>query len=342
MRKNTTTHSALVPDTHNRDYPMYDWPTRHRAILDHTAGREAGVVFIGDSITHRWGGAPVDPSDTTPKTGLSAWSTYFGAWHPVNLGCGYDRTENVLWRIKHDQVDDLHVRAFVLLIGTNNIGINTPQEIRDGIVAIIDQLHRRHPAAHILLLGVLPRGPTPDDAGRLAAMEVNRLLARLRRPYLKFTDIGGVLLERDGSIAATTMPDYLHLSEVAYRAMAGAIRPHLEALLGIANGVPIDLWPNQALTPIAETVDENGYIRQVAVSQVVPFLPPAEKANGTAILVCPVARIASLTGRRMSSGWRGALIRRASRSLACATGHHRRLRMCPVTPWKTCAARSAW
>ncbi len=71
-------HSALVPDTHNRDYPMYDWPTRHRAILQHTAGREAGVVFIGDSITHRWGVAPVDLSDTTPKTGLSAWATFSG------------------------------------------------------------------------------------------------------------------------------------------------------------------------------------------------------------------------------------------------------------------------
>lgn len=35
------------------------------------------------------------------------------------------------------------------------------------------------------------------------------------------------------------------------------------------------------------TVDENLYVRNVAVSQVVPFLPPAEKANGTAILVCP-------------------------------------------------------
>jgi len=72
-----------------------------------------------------------------------------------------------------------------------------------------------------------------------------------------------------------------------HRAMAGAIVPLLEDWLGVANGVPIDLWPHLALTPMAETVDENLYVRNVAVSQVVPFLPPAEKANGTAILVCP-------------------------------------------------------
>jgi acetyl esterase/lipase/lysophospholipase L1-like esterase len=288
MQKTTKQpHSALVPDNHNRDYPMYDWPTRHRAILQHTAGREADVVFIGDSITHRWGGAPFDPSDTTPKTGLSAWNTYFGGWNPVNLGCGYDRTENVLWRLENGQVDGMRVRAFVLLIGTNNIGLNTPREIRDGIVAIVDQLHRRHPKAHILVLGVLPRGATPNDAGRLAAAEINLLLARLRRPYLKFADIGDVLLQRDGSIAVTTMPDYVHPTEASYRAMANAIVPLLEGWLGVANGVPVDLWPHLALTPIAETVDENLYVRNVAVSQVVPFLPPVGTGNGTAIVICP-------------------------------------------------------
>ena len=80
------------------------------------------------------------------------------------------------------------------------------------------------------------------------------------------------------------MYDDLHPTEVAYHAKASAIRLHLEAVLGVTNGVPIDLWPHLALTPIAETVDENLYVRNVAVSQVVPFLPPAEKANGTAFL----------------------------------------------------------
>jgi acetyl esterase/lipase/lysophospholipase L1-like esterase len=287
MQKPQQPNSAVVPDTHNRDYPMYDWPTRHRAICEYTTGREADVVFFGDSITHRWGGAPYDPTDTTPKTGLAAWNAYFGNWRCVNLGCGYDRTENVLWRIANGQADGLQARVFVLLIGTNNIGLNTPREIRDGIVAVADELHRRHPEARILVLGVLPRGSTPEDAGRQAAAEVNRLLARLRRPYLRFADIGGVLLERDGSIAPTTMPDFLHPTEVAYRAMAAAIVPHLEEWLGVANGVPIDLWPDRVLTPMAEAVDENLYVRNVAVPQVVPFLPPAGTGNGTAIVICP-------------------------------------------------------
>jgi hypothetical protein len=37
-------------------------------------------------------------------------------------------------------------------------------------------------------------------------------------------------MKSDGTISRTTMPDYLHPTEVTYRAMAGAIRPHLEAV----------------------------------------------------------------------------------------------------------------
>jgi len=54
-----------------------------------------------------------------------------------------------------------------------------------------------------------------------------------------------------------------------------------------ADRVPIALWPGRALTPIEETIDENGHVRNVAVPRVFPFLPPDGTGNGTAILICP-------------------------------------------------------
>jgi acetyl esterase/lipase len=57
----------------------------------------------------------------------------------------------------------------------------------------------------------------------------------------------------------------------------------------IVMGNPVFLWPNQALAATAdtETVDDSGIVRCVSVPKVVPFLPPVNKAKGTAILVCP-------------------------------------------------------
>ena len=49
----------------------------------------------------------------------------------------------------------------------------------------------------------------------------------------------------------------------------------------------LDLWPDQAARSVVETVDGNGYVHNVAAPKVVPFLPSAGKANGTAILICP-------------------------------------------------------
>jgi lysophospholipase L1-like esterase len=108
------------------------------------------VIFLGDSITHGW-------------EGQKAWQEHFGAFKPVNLGIGGDQTGHVLWRITDGhELDQLQPKAAVIMIGTNNIGGHSAQQIAGGIKAIVEELKRQKPQIKILVLGVFPRGGSGD------------------------------------------------------------------------------------------------------------------------------------------------------------------------------------
>jgi lysophospholipase L1-like esterase len=108
------------------------------------------VIFLGDSITHGW-------------EGQKAWQEHFGPFKPVNLGIGGDQTGHVLWRITDGhELDHLNPKMAVIMIGTNNIGGNTAQQIAGGIMAIVEELKRQKPHIKILVLGVFPRGNAAD------------------------------------------------------------------------------------------------------------------------------------------------------------------------------------
>ena len=81
----------------------------------------------------------------------------------MNLGIGGDQTGHVLWRITDGhELDHLNPKAAVLMIGTNNIGGYTAQQIAGGIKAIVEELKRQKPHIKVLVLGVFPRGSASD------------------------------------------------------------------------------------------------------------------------------------------------------------------------------------
>src|SRR4051794_27771196 len=130
----------------NRDIP------RHRDFLKRIEeSKGAGdVIFLGDSITHGW-------------EGQKAWQEHFGSFKPVNLGIGGDQTGHVLWRITEGhELENLKPKAAVIMIGTNNIGGHTAQQIAGGIKAIVEELKKQKPDIKILVLGVFPRGGSSD------------------------------------------------------------------------------------------------------------------------------------------------------------------------------------
>ena len=221
-------NTALVPLTQNRDWKSYDWVVRHSEILalNKPGAIRADVVFIGDSITHFWSGEP----KAKRVAGKDSWEKWIAPHHPINLGYGWDRTENVLWRLRHGEVAGLKPKAFVVLIGTNNLsGFNPPAETAQGVAEVCREIRRQAPQTKVLLLAILPRQAKPD-ATRQRVTDTNKLLqaqaAQIADAYLDLTD---KLIEADGTISKETMNDYLHPTNKGYEVMGAAIDTQLKA-----------------------------------------------------------------------------------------------------------------
>lgn len=220
--------ATLVPCTQDRDFPIYDWAKRHAAVTKIAADRKASLVFIGDSITQMFGGEPHDRS----QPGKDVWEKFYAKRNAANLGFGYDYLENTLWRLRHGELDGAKAKVVVMHIGTNNLDKNSPEEIAAGVRALLDEIQKRQPQAHIILMAIFPRGAKPD-ARRAKLDAVNPLLAQFAAPgRITFLDIGAKFLQPDGSIAREVMGDFLHPTAKGYEIWAEAIEPLLVKLLG--------------------------------------------------------------------------------------------------------------
>jgi lysophospholipase L1-like esterase len=184
------------------------------------------IAFIGDSITQGWEGA-----------GKNVWTNYYGKRKCLNFGVGGDRTEHVLWRFENGQLDGIKPKAAVLMIGTNNSNKNrdgteqySEAEILEGVLAIIKQIRQRLPETKLLVCGIFPRGQAfSTQRGKI--LQINQALAKVADgKMIHYVDFGSQLVEADGSIAKTLMPDYLHLSEKGYEIWAQAIEPKLKEM----------------------------------------------------------------------------------------------------------------
>jgi hypothetical protein len=121
---------------------------RHKQFLKVVEKGQGDVIFIGDSITQGWEG----------KAAKKIWDENFGPYKPVNLGIGGDQTGHVIWRITEGkEIEPLKPKLAVIMIGTNNTGGHSAEQIAGGIKAIIDELQKQKPDMKILLLGVFPR-----------------------------------------------------------------------------------------------------------------------------------------------------------------------------------------
>ncbi len=220
--------TTLIPCTQDRDWPIYDWAKRHTEVSRLMQERKPTLVFVGDSITQMFGGEPHD----RPQPGNEVWDRHYGKRNTANLGYGYDYVENTLWRLRHGELDGAEAKAVVILIGTNNMGKNTAQEIADGVKVICHEVHRRQAQAKLLLMAIFPRGQMPN-ATRNKIAETNKLLAGFEgEDNIRFLDIGAKFLEPDGSITRETMADFLHPTAKGYETWAEAIEPAIKSALG--------------------------------------------------------------------------------------------------------------
>jgi lysophospholipase L1-like esterase len=206
---------------------FYDWYERHRDVLATKKGMDPKVILIGDSITHLWGGLPKG----NRVNGQQSWAEIFGGMEVLNLGFGWDRTQNVLWRLSHGEFDDLHPRTVVLNIGTNNLTgtanarANTPAEIVQGILSICELVRRKSPDSRVIVMGVFPRGMNPATPMRASIRQVNQLLSQALASAAKttFLDIGDRFLEPDGTLPKKMMADGTHPTDDGYAVWANAL-----------------------------------------------------------------------------------------------------------------------
>jgi lysophospholipase L1-like esterase len=222
----TDINTAVIPVPW-LEIDSYDWYSRHHATLELQKTLRPRVVMIGDSITHFWSGRPV----AHITNGTSAWDSLFGNTAVMNMGFGWDRTQNVLWRLRQGEFEGLSPEWIVLLIGTNNLTgtrnarANTPQEIVEGIAAICRELQQRSPRSRIALMGLLPRGAKAENPLRVPIAETNRLLAQrfAREPGVVFLELAAKYLAADGSLPVSLFPDGTHPSDAGYQIWADAL-----------------------------------------------------------------------------------------------------------------------
>ena len=202
-----------------------DWYRRfadHQGLL--TNGR-FNVVFIGDSLTDFWA-----------YTGKTAWDAQIAPLKAVNCGIAADRTEHILWRIEHYDFHRAQPKLFVLLMGTNNLGMDPPDPPESVVRAILTAarfLLAHNASSKVLLLGIPPSGLEANSALRDRIQKTNALLAAEKLPpnvsflplYSSFAD------EKDQWRDGLTL-DGTHFSAAGYSRLADLVAPKLTELLG--------------------------------------------------------------------------------------------------------------
>jgi len=213
------------------------WLARHEAKLQEVAENadEIDLVFIGDSITHFM-------DDRVP--GLVE-RTFPGMTH-LNLGYSADRTENVLWRLQHGEIDGISPKMVVVMIGTNNTGHRQDPagDTAGGIRLIVEELRKQLPDSKVLLLSIFPRGETVDDPLRQLNEKINEQLPRLADGRSVFhLDINDAMLEADGRLSKEVMPDLLHPNQKGYEIWLAEIQPKVREILAMEQlPTPPEIW----------------------------------------------------------------------------------------------------
>ncbi len=213
------------------------WRARHVEKLAELRRGRVDLIWLGDSITQDWElTGPPAWRDFAP-----VWQQFYGDRHAVNLGFKGDSTSHLLWRMMNGELDGIHPKVAVVLIGANNLGRvhwNAEQTIA-GITAVLGELQRRLPETKVLLLGVLPS--VRSKWVTRTTREINDGLAERFRAggRVTYMDVGALFM-RDGQVDRTqflddqlTPPDPpLHPTADAQRRIAEAIEPTLAAMLG--------------------------------------------------------------------------------------------------------------
>lgn len=210
LHEDSEKRTVFLPCTQQRD--PYQWKDRHEQILALNAEKAPEILLIGNSITHYWAGEPT----AHIVRGEDSWQKLFKGKKVRNLGFGYDRIENALWRIYHGELDGYEAEMVFLLMGTNNLDTNTDHEIIDGINELANAIHLRQPKAKIHVVGILPRH---GKEARIA--DLNKALqTSLSDKEVTYIELSDELTDANGRIIRNLFIDGLHPNREGYQRIA--------------------------------------------------------------------------------------------------------------------------
>jgi lysophospholipase L1-like esterase len=198
-----------IPVRQSREPGSYNWEERHNMVKALHATEPSKILFIGNSITHNWGGKPLN----NRIKGADSWAQYLEPLQVRNLGFGWDRIENVLWRVYHDELAGIQPEKIVLNIGTNNLLINTDEEIVAGLAFLLEAIKTRQPKAKIYVLGLYPRREQETRVQQLNA----KIQLMTKNQAVSYANIGTVLLQPTGKIDEKLFSDGLHPNAEGYQ-----------------------------------------------------------------------------------------------------------------------------
>ena len=211
--------------------------------------RGADVVFYGDSVFEAFRGTKVGIANKQFEGVPAVWASHFKALGrgALDLAVSGDTASNLLWRVRNGESPaPLDPKVLVVNVGTNDIkrvsvegdpedlasGAKPGRELAAATAAIVDTLLEQAPGAHVILLGVFPRGdengdqqaqpskysPT-IDATNAALKEYAKKKGGAAKGGVTFVDCGHLLLD-NGRIKAGAMPDATHPSAQAYEELS--------------------------------------------------------------------------------------------------------------------------
>ncbi|MGD1029575.1 MAG: GDSL-type esterase/lipase family protein [Opitutaceae bacterium] len=214
-------HSTIVPSDDN--YKSHPGPNHQcEAQVAAMKGKPVDVIFIGDSITQNFINAP---TERWPMAGKAVWDEHYANRNVLNFGVGADRTENVLWRFDHMDIKGFRPKVAVVMIGTNNTR-NTPEQIAEGVKAVLKKTQDFFPGVKIILVSILPSARAKEKMA--AANEIIRKLEDNRTIF--YFDLASKMTpEGDGWKGIGR--DHLHLMPEGYELWAAEMEPLLSRLL---------------------------------------------------------------------------------------------------------------
>lgn len=217
LDENPLERSVFSPLKQQRD--SYNWNKRHEEILKLNKERAPQIVLIGNSITHYWSGLP----ESGRAVNDESWNTLFKGKEVRNMAFGWDRIENALWRIYHGELDGYNAEKVFLLMGTNNLEMNTDNEVVDGINELVRAVRKRQPTAKIYVCGIIPRSWQEPRVE-----QVNNLIkARLLTEEATFVPMDSEFVQPNGRIINEYFSDGLHPNKDGYIRMAKMLEKYV-------------------------------------------------------------------------------------------------------------------